>query len=59
MTIQSMLLLQAMVFSMLVLSAVVYIVIRINRHTNANATANPIPSVLPNKDNKKRESVKR
>lgn len=57
MNIQVMLLLQATVFSMLVLSALIYMIIRITRHTKAKA--NPIPLVLLNKDNEKRESVKR
>ncbi len=57
MNIQTMLFLQATVFSMLVLSAVIYMIIRITRHTKAKA--NPIPLLLPNKDNQKRESLKR
>ena len=57
MTIQMMLLLQAMVFSILVLSAVVYMVIRVTRQTII--ADQRIASVLPSKANEKRESAKR
>ncbi len=54
MSIQAMLLLQAMVFSILVLSALIYLIVQITRRNNA--TDKRIPLVLPNKANDNRAS---
>ncbi len=56
MSIQAMLLLQAMVFPILVLSALIYLIIWITRRNNV--TDKHIPLVLPYKANDKRVSHK-